>query len=126
MSEMVENRSAVGTTEAPSGVSRWRKIFGRSAAVTQGPFQTHEELETWMTVWLAQKMGCEANAIDRTRPLSDYGLDSMVAVELSGQLEQRLGRPISPSIAWELPTVAELATHLMEGGSGEALDMDAV
>jgi acyl carrier protein len=109
------------------GRSRWRRIFPRRQPTAQGAgFATSAELEDWIAEWLATKIKMPASAIDRDRPFAEYGLDSMIAVEFSGVLEQRLGRPISPSIAWEFPTVTDLAAHVMAGGSGEVLDMDAL
>jgi acyl carrier protein len=55
----------------------------------------------------------------------DYGLDSLHAVDLSGHLEELLGRPLSPSLAWEFPTISGLAAHLAAGGSGTQEDLDA-
>jgi len=110
-----------------NGRSRWRRIFPRRQPAGQSSgFASSAELEGWIVDWLATKIHMPASAIDRDRPFVDYGLDSMVAVEFSGELEKRLGRPISPSIAWEFPTVTELAAHVMAGGSGEAVDMDAL
>ncbi len=109
-----------------NGRSRWRRIFPRRSTSHGVGFATSAELEDWIVEWLSTKINMPASAIDRDRSFAEYGLDSMVAVEFSGVLEQRLGRPISPSIAWEFPTVTELATHVMAGGSGEVLDMDAL
>jgi acyl carrier protein len=109
-----------------NGRSRWRRIFPRRQAVIQGPgFATSAELEDWIANWLSAKINLPAVDIDRDRPFVEYGLDSLVAIEFSAELEKRLGRPISPSIAWEFPTVTDLAAHIMAGGSGEVLDMDA-
>jgi len=36
-----------------------------------------------------------------------------------------LGRPLSPSLAWEFPTISGLAAHLAAGGSGTQEDLDA-
>ena len=110
-----------------NGRNRWRRIFARRQAGVQAPgFATSAELEDWIVEWLSTKINIPASAIDRERPFVEYGLDSMVAIEFSAELEKRLGRPISPSIAWEFPTVTDLAAHVMAGGSGEVLDMDAV
>jgi acyl carrier protein len=82
-------------------------------------------LEDWMRDWLARKLGIPAASIDRNEPLIDFGLDSLAAVSFSGDLEVAVGRPISPSIAWEFPTIAEAAAHIFAGGGGTVSDMDA-
>jgi len=81
-------------------------------------------LEAWMTAWIAGKADIDATVIDRNKLFTDFGLDSLLAVNLSGALEQLLARPLSPSIAWEYPTIAELAAYLAAGGSGAEHDMD--
>ena len=60
--------------------------------------------------------------IKRDLEFFDYGLDSLHAVDLSGHLEELLGRPLSPSLAWEFPTISGLAAHLAAGGSGTQED----
>ena len=63
--------------------------------------------------------------IKRDLEFFDYGLDSLHAVDLSGHLEELLGRPLSASLAWEFPTISGLAAHLAAGGSGTQEDLDA-
>lgn len=78
-----------------------------------------------MAAWIAPKLGVSVDSIDRHAPFTDYGLDSMVAVKLSGQLEQVLRRPVSPAVAWEYPTIAEVAEHLMAPDAQTLTDLDA-
>jgi acyl carrier protein len=100
----------------------WRRRAARSAPIVQ--FANVAELESWIVGWLAAKLGMPPASVEREKPLIDYGLDSLVAVSLSGQLEQLLGRPISPSIAWEFPTISEIAAHLMSDRATALADMD--
>ena len=81
-------------------------------------------LEVWITEWIAEKASIAPESIDRDKLFTDFGLDSLLAVKLSGALEQAVGRPLSPSIVWEFPTIAELAACLAAGGSGSEYDMD--
>jgi len=79
------------------------------------------EIEAFIASWTARKLKVPVDSIARDRPLTEYGMDSLTAVALSGRLEDLLGRPISGSIVWEFPTVAELADHLAAGGSGSEM-----
>ena len=45
-------------------------------------------------------------------PLAEYGLDSILAVGFSGELQDWLGITIEPTIAWDFPTIAEMSQHL--------------
>ena len=78
-----------------------------------------------MKDWLSRKLGIPADTIDRNKPLVDFGLDSLAAVNFSGDLEVAIGRPISPSLAWEFPTIAEAAAHIFSGSGDDVADMDA-
>lgn len=83
------------------------------------------KLETWITSWIATKASLDPASLGRDQQFTDFGLDSLMAVNLSGALEELLGRSLSPSIAWEYSTIGELAAYLAAGGSGTEFDMDA-
>jgi len=82
-------------------------------------------LEAWLTEWISRKASLDPATMHRDTQFADYGLDSLMAVTLSGELETLLGRTLSPSIAWEYPSIGELAAYLAAGGSGTEYDMDA-
>jgi acyl carrier protein len=52
--------------------------------------------------------------IDHDRPFSDYGLDSILAVDLVRQLGQELGMAVPTTVLFDFPTVARLAAHLTD------------
>jgi Polyketide synthase modules and related proteins len=70
-------------------------------------------IETWLVSHLAEMLGIDRNEIDRRQPFASFGLDSAQAVSLIGDLEAWLGRLLSPTLAWEFPTVEALARHLV-------------
>jgi acyl carrier protein len=82
-------------------------------------------LEAWLTEWIAREAKLDPATLHRDKQFSDFGVDSLMAATLSGELEKLLGRTLSPSIAWEYPTIGELAGYLAAGGSGAEFDMDA-
>ncbi|MGC4059466.1 MAG: SDR family NAD(P)-dependent oxidoreductase [Aquabacterium sp.] len=53
-----------------------------------------------------------ALAIDDHRKLSEYGLDSLSAIELRNSLQQALGQPLSPMLVVDCPTISDIAQHL--------------
>ncbi|MGH1554865.1 acyl carrier protein [Streptomyces sp. L7] len=55
-------------------------------------------------------------SIDPTVPLAEYGMDSVCALSLCGDIEDDFGITVEPSLAWDHPTVAELAAHLAAHG----------
>ncbi len=78
-------------------------------------------VQRWLTVWLQTRTG-QTSHPDLQRPLADFGLDSLAAVELSGELEDWLGLELSPVVAWNHPTPAKLSSYLAERLVGPAPD----
>jgi acyl carrier protein len=71
-----------------------------------------DQIETCLLDWLVERAGLRPGDFDRDKPFAEYGLDSLTAVELSGELEQWLGVEITPVVAWNYPTAAAMAGHL--------------
>ncbi len=108
----------------------FRSLLGTSAsAAADAPTDAirHDPalLQAWMSDWIARKAGLDPAEMHPDKQFTDYGLDSLMAVTLSGELETLLGRTLSPSIAWEYPSIGELSAYLAAGGSGTEFDMDA-
>jgi polyketide synthase 13 len=70
-------------------------------------------LESWIAEWVAQKLGIPLSEVNLHVPMAEFGMNSMVALELSGQLESLLAREVSPTVAMDHPTIAEVAVHLL-------------
>src|SRR5262249_22141202 len=47
-------------------------------------------------------------------PLNTLGFDSLMALELRNRLEASIGVTLSATMAWNYPTVAEIAPHLAQ------------
>ena len=52
-------------------------------------------------------------AVERERPLQELGFDSLMAVELRTALSKRVGAPLPATLAFDYPTPAALAQHLL-------------
>ena len=61
---------------------------------------------------LGQILRMKDARIKRDKPFGDYGLDSLMAVELKNRCESALGIPLPATLAWNYPTLAVLAEHL--------------
>ena len=66
-----------------------------------------------VAAWVGQRCGRPAEEIDRDRPLVEFGLSSVDAVELAGRLEQSLGRTLPATLLWEYPTINALVSGLV-------------
>ncbi len=72
------------------------------------------EIADWFVSQLSRELGVPATDIDPSRPFAYYGLDSVRAVQLTAALESWLGRELSPTLAYEYPTIDLLSRHLAE------------
>ncbi len=89
-----------------------------------GPVRrTANEIEAWLRERLAQELGCDFREIDPTLDFSAFSLDSLKAVRLAGELEDWLGRPISPTLVWDYPTIARAARHLGETPNAAPIEL---
>ena len=63
---------------------------------------------------MAAELGVDPGSIDVRKPFSRYGMDSMTAVVLTGELEQWLGRPVPPDLLGQFASIESLAEHLAQ------------
>lgn len=61
---------------------------------------------------LAVQTHLPKESIDTQSPLANYGVDSIHALSLCAELEEWLGIEIEPTIAWDYPTIAQMAEFL--------------
>ena len=69
-------------------------------------------IQDWLIVNLAEILGVDINEIDVQAPFTDYGLGSLQALEMSGDLESWLGLKLDPTILWDYPDIQKLSHHL--------------
>ncbi|WP_346294332.1 condensation domain-containing protein [Sphaerothrix gracilis] len=77
---------------------------------------TVAEIRAWLTAYLADILEISADQIDQTVPFDRYGLDSALAMGLSGDLEDWLNRELVPTLLYDYPTIEALAQHLHSSG----------
>ncbi len=71
-------------------------------------------IETWLAKWIADELKIAVDSIDTRKSFVYYGLDSVTAIEFTSDLEVWLGRELSPTLAWDYPSIEILAQHLAE------------
>jgi acyl transferase domain-containing protein/acyl carrier protein len=74
------------------------------------------EIQEWLIEQIAELAHIHPRDINIYEPFSNYGLTSRDVVTLSGDLEELLGRRLSPTLAYEYPSIESLARHLSESG----------
>lgn len=78
-----------------------------------------EELERLLIERVAEIVMLPPHAIDPHAPHSEHGLDSASAVLLTADLEDELGVALSPSLAWDHPSLHAIAEHVFSLVSAE-------
>jgi len=78
------------------------------------PHPSKSAIERWLQLRIAEIMDVTADEIDTTLPFSYYGLDSVAAIGISGELEIWLGRKLSPTLTWDHPNIESLSAFLAE------------
>ncbi|MDH2388057.1 acyl carrier protein [Streptomyces sp. HNM0663] len=86
------------------------------------PGHTARELESWLTERAAFHLHRTPRDVDPGTPLADYGLDSVAALSICGEIEQHLMLPVAPTIVYDFPTVRAISAHLAERLGGTAHD----
>jgi amino acid adenylation domain-containing protein/thioester reductase-like protein len=109
---------SAGSAQAPSkDYQSLPEQFGKLSTSSAGgapATQSASELANWMVGHIATQLHISAEQIDIHTPFVDYGLDSVQAVSIAGEIETRLGRSLSPTLLWDYPTIAALSVHLAE------------
>ncbi len=83
----------------------------KKAQPLDGPL-TAETLRGWLIEHLAARVGADPGDIDTGRTFEAYGLDSRVAVQVSGALEKVVERRLSPGLLYEHQTIDDLSSYL--------------
>jgi acyl carrier protein len=72
----------------------------------------HARIEHWLVDYVAKIARQDAAAVDVERPFSHYDLDSIATVEMTADIEDWLGVRLEPTLIWDYPTIAGLASYL--------------
>ena len=81
--------------------------------VTQ-PAPTPEVLFEWIRARVAYYIERDPDDIDPDTKLVGYGLDSVYALAICGDLEDEFGLVVDATLAWDYPTVNAIVDYLSE------------
>lgn len=70
--------------------------------------------QDWLAARLGEFLQRPAEDIDPRTPFAEYGLDSVAALSLYGDIEEEFELYLEPTVAWDHPTVEALARHLAD------------
>ncbi|WP_424102088.1 AMP-binding protein [Moorena producens] len=73
---------------------------------------TYDQIGSWIENWLAKQPGIQRETINRQTSFADYGIDSVLAVELVQALEDWLQTSLDATTLWNFTTIESLAQYL--------------
>ncbi|MBV9790690.1 MAG: AMP-binding protein, partial [Chloroflexi bacterium] len=76
--------------------------------------KTGAEIQSWLIAQLAERLKIPAQSIDVHEPFASYGLDSVAAIGIAGALEEWLARALPPTLVYDYPNIAALASYLAD------------
>jgi acyl carrier protein len=85
---------------------------------------TKSELTGWLTNWVSMELKLDRAVLETGKTLVAYGMDSVHAMMLVGDLEELLDRSLHPTLAWDHPTIDSIAAFLGVPDSKELSDAD--
>ena len=81
--------------------------------------KTPEEVQGWIIQWLEDNAGVLRETIELDKPFADYRLDSLTAVEFSGDVEEWLGIQLTITVLWNHPTIEKMTQYLVFRSNGK-------
>jgi len=73
---------------------------------------SRDAIAAWLASKVAGPLGIRAEEVDTRRPLAGFGIGSLQAVRLAAELEDWLGRKLTPTLVYDYPTIDALARFL--------------
>ncbi|MEO0540199.1 MAG: AMP-binding protein [Cyanobacteria bacterium P01_A01_bin.105] len=88
--------------------------FQQAGSQPKGRLHQQKRVEQWLVQWLARRLRVSLEQVEPSKALADYGVDSVMAVELAQDLEDFLSleQPLDVTLAWNFPTLSALSHHL--------------
>ncbi len=73
-----------------------------------------DSLKVWLIDWMARELKRDRSKIDPGRNFTSYGLDSVKAMLLLGDIEAKLDLELPLSLIWDHPDINDLSAHLAD------------
>ncbi|WP_316179311.1 AMP-binding protein [Bradyrhizobium sp. SZCCHNRI1009] len=70
------------------------------------------DLEAWLIGWVAARTRLPIDSIDKVKPLTSLGMDSLMALEFAAAIAAKTGLDIPESMIFELTTIRAIAEQL--------------
>jgi acyl carrier protein len=82
-------------------------------------------IQNWLIKQLAEQLSLDTATISITEPLTRYGLDSIDAVTMVGDIEDVLDVELPSTLFWDYPTIEKSSQFLAENYDLSNLNAEA-
>lgn len=90
-------------------ISRWQaESVADDVATNTLPVRNSDQIQNWLVGRIAARVGVPADGIAIDRPLLQFGLDSLTAVDLAHDVQRRFGLQWQPSTFLEADSISAL------------------
>jgi acyl carrier protein len=76
--------------------------------------RSRDELEAFLRTGLAAALGISADAVERRQTFTTFGLDSIKAFALTGDLAEWMDRDLPATLFWDHPNIEALTRFVAE------------
>ncbi|MFJ1705652.1 acyl carrier protein [Kitasatospora sp. NPDC088346] len=76
--------------------------------------QVERDIRDWLVERLSSYLSRPESEINTEMPFAEFGMDSVAALSLFGDIEEKFELYLEPAVAYEHPTVAAMAAFLAE------------
>lgn len=99
-------------TRRPGAEPRARSAPRASAAANEAAQGDRWQIEQRLGGVIARALGRSSADIDAERPFTEYGIDSVILVEVVSAIDRELGITLKPTALFDHPTLSELASFV--------------
>ena len=92
--------------------SKHTSIGKNNGLYSSKSYPSREVIEGWLIDKVAESLQIDPHEIDIEQEFSEYGLDSVEAINISGELENYLECRLSPTLLWDYQNIVSLAEYL--------------
>jgi acyl carrier protein len=75
---------------------------------------TPENIRVWLVERVARYLDTPADAVDPDASLADFGLDSVYAFSLCGEIEDTLDVAVEPTLIWDVENLVDLTDRIVD------------
>jgi 8-amino-7-oxononanoate synthase len=113
-------RLVEAATKAPAIYPSTPRLAPESAREPEPHSGGDDDLARWIADWLSRRLRLEATTVDPRRSIADFGVDSLVVVELAKALSEKVGRTLDEALLWNFTSINALVAHLQSKPTARA------